>query len=91
MINKKGPFCLIIAVVISSMLFTGCPKSGEEKKSSVSEHPQSELHEQSETSIMGDGDDEPETEDQPKSTTKSIVEHDDDLDAHVSKIEGLLN
>ena len=40
---------------------------------------------------MGDGDDEPETEDQPKSTTKSIVEHDDDLDAHVSKIEGLLN
>lgn len=82
MLKKKGSFCLIIAMVVSSMLFTGCPKSGDEKKSSVSDHPQS---------VMSDVDDEPDTEEQPKSTTKSVVEHDDDLDAHVSKIEGLLN
>ena len=84
--NKKIPLCLIALLIASSVLFTGCPKSGEDK-----EDTKSERRSQTETSIMGDGDDEPDTEEQPKSTTKSIVEHDDDLDAHVSKIEGLLN
>ena len=81
--NKKIPLCQIALLIASSVLFTGCPKSGEDK-----EDTKSERRSQTETSIMGD---EPDTEEQPKSTTKSIVEHDDDLDAHVSKIEGLLN
>ena len=82
--NKKIPLCLIALLIASSVLFTGCPKSGEDK-----EDTKSERRSQTETSIMGDGDDdEPETEKQPKSATTNITEHDKDA---VKKIEGLLN
>ncbi|MBO4649930.1 MAG: hypothetical protein IK109_10255 [Clostridiales bacterium] len=37
MINKKVPLCLIIVLVVSSMLFTGCPKSGDDKETTKSE------------------------------------------------------
>ena len=82
--NRRLPLCLAALLIASSVLFTGCPKSGEDK-----EDTKSERKSQTETSIMGDGDDdEPETEKQPKSTTTNLTEHDKDA---VKKIEGLLN